>query len=147
MKWSMYLLCFSNLQNFHTWIQTKIVTYSKILVNLEFWEFGMSFKKYLLPNGWVRMFNINLKMSLLVILWPSSWSCWCCRSLMLRNENPDTLASHSCTKNHPIVVIGVAFSLIVIILKMKSFVRVHSLVVSNILIEKIQNCEHIIILY
>ena len=66
---------------------------------------------------------------------------------MLRNENPDTLASHNCTKDHFIVVIGVAFSLIMIMLQTKSFVRVHSLVVLNIPIETIQKCEHIIILY
>ena len=62
---------------------------------------------------------------------------------MLRNENPDTLTSHNCTEDYSIVVIGAAFSLIVIMLQPKSFVRVHSLVVSNILIEKIQKCEHI----
>ena len=56
---------------------------------------------------------------------------------MLRNENLDTLASHSCTKDHSIVIIGVAFSLSVIMLQAKSSVRVHSLVVSDIL-EKIQ---------
>ena len=42
-----------------------------------------------------------------------------------------------------IVVIGVAFSLIVIMLQTKCFVTAHSLVVSNILIEKIQKCDHI----
>ena len=66
---------------------------------------------------------------------------------MLRNENPDTLASHNCTEDQSIVVFGVAISLIVIMLQTKSFVRVHSLVVSNIVIEKIQNCEHILSLH
>ena len=47
----------------------------KISVNLEYWEFGISFKGYLLPNGWVRMFDINLKTSLLIILQSSHWSC------------------------------------------------------------------------
>ena len=69
-------------------------------VNLEkFWEFGISFKEYILPNGWVRMFSINLKISLVAILWPSHWLCWCHRSLVLRNENPGTLASCNCTKD------------------------------------------------
>ena len=72
----------------------------KISVKLEtFWKFGISFKEYLLPKGWVRMFNINLKMSLIAILWPLHWLCWCCRSLVLRNENADTLASCNFTKD------------------------------------------------
>ena len=45
------------------------------------------------------------------------------------------------------VVIGVALSHIMIMLQTKSFVRIHSLVVANIIIEKIQKCEHTIILY
>ena len=57
---------------------------------------------------------------------------------MLRNENPDILASHNCTEDHSIFVIGAAFSFGMIMLQTTSFVRVHSLVVSNILIEKIQ---------
>ena len=57
----------------------------------------------------------------------------CHRSIMLRNENPDALASHNCTEDHSIVVIGVAFSLIVIMLQAKTSVRVHSLIVSNII--------------
>ena len=81
-------------------------------------------------------------MSLLVILQPLPWSCWCHRSLLLRNENPDALPSHNCTKDHSIVVIGAAFSLIVITLQTKSFVRVHCLVVSNILIKKIEMWAH-----
>ena len=37
---------------------------------------------------WVRIFNNNLKMSLLTILWHSYQLCWCCQSLLWRNENP-----------------------------------------------------------
>ena len=53
---------------------------------------------------------------------------------LVRNENPDTLASHNCTEDHSIVIIGAAFSLIVIMLQVKSPVRVHPPAVSNILI-------------
>ena len=61
---------------------------------------------------------------------------------MLRNENPDTLASCNCTEDHSIVVFGATFPLILIMLQTKFFVRVHSLVL-DVLIEKIQTCEHI----
>ena len=54
-----------------------------------------------------------------------------CRSLLLSNKNPDILASCNCTEDHPIFVIGVAFSLIVIMLQTKSLVRVHLLVVAK----------------
>ena len=112
--------------SFKIWILYMIYAFccalDRILVNLEFWELAISFKEYLLPNMWVRMLNINLKRSLFVILWPSHWSCWCHRSLMLRNENPDTHASHSYIEDHSIVVIDATFSLIVIMLQTKSFV-------------------------
>ena len=61
-------------------------------------------------------------------------------TIVLGMKNPGTLASHNCTEN-PLPcnkVIGVGFSLIVIMLQAKFlFVKIHSLVVSNILCEKI----------
>ena len=108
-------------------------------VNLEIWnkhQFGIFISKW-----WVRMFNTNLKISLLAILQHSHWSCWCHRSLLfLANKNPGTLASHNCTEDLLPYngVIGVAFSLIMIMLQAKFlFVQVHSLAVSNILSRKI----------
>ena len=69
---------------------------------------------------------------------------------LLRNENTDTLASNNCTKNQSIVI-GVTFSLIVIMLQPKFLVRVHPVVATNILIVQkeisISECEHINILY
>ena len=60
-------------------------------------------------------------------------------TIVFGNESPGTLASHNCTKNpSPYTeVIGVAFSLIMIVLQAKFlFERVHSLAVSNTLSEK-----------
>ena len=66
---------------------------------------------------------------------------------MLRNKNPDTPASHNYTEDHSIVVIGVALSLIVIMLQTKSLVRGHLLAVSNTLMKLTLKCEHSMILY
>ena len=38
------------------------------------------------------------------------------QNTLLSNENPDTFASRNCTEDHSIVIIGVAFSLIMIML-------------------------------
>ena len=121
-------------------INLLLVLWIKFLWILKF-GINLSFIWIFIAKWWVRMFNTNLKISLLAIFWHSHWSCWCCRSLLfLGMKNPGTLASHNCTKD-PLPcnkVIGVMFSLIVIMLQAKFlFVRVHSLMVSNILCEKI----------
>ena len=91
------------------------------------------------------MFNTNLKMSLLVILWHLHWLHWCHRSLLFWNGKswyPCFLQFHlgSITS----MVFGVAFSLIVIMLQTKFLlVRVHSPVVSIFLHRKFLTCEHI----
>ena len=72
------------------------------------------------------------------------------QTTLLRSENLYTLPSHNCTMDHSIVI-GVIFSLIVIMPKAKFLVRVHPLAVSNIPIAQkrklILKCEHIKILY
>ena len=63
-------------------------------------------------------------------------------TIVFRNENPDALASHNCTEDalSYVKVIGVAFSLIVIMLQAKFlFVRVHPLAFSKF-------CKRILIL-
>ena len=98
-----------------------------------------------ITKQWVQMFNTNLKMS-----FSNTDICTDHADVAdhhcFRNKNPGTIVSHNCTEN-PLPynkVIGVAFSLIVIMLQAKFlFVRVHSLVVSNILPRENLKGEHI----
>ena len=65
-------------------------------------KFGISFNSiYFTAKWWVKfkMFNTSLKMPILAILQHFHWSCWCCISLLLWHEIPDTFASHKCPKD------------------------------------------------
>ena len=75
------------------------------------------------------------------------WFCWCCRSLLVKNENPGTLASCNYTKDllPCIKVIGVTFSLIVTMLQTKFLLfRVHPLAFSNILQKDSKNVSMLV---
>ena len=86
LSWNM----FKNLDIVHEiWILLFISLWIGFQWIWKIWEFRMCFKEYLLPNGWVRTFNINLKMFLLsntptftLIVLVSQitnvkeWKCW-----------------------------------------------------------------------